>query len=107
MSILFCMKSNKISFDSDNYPDKLRSLPDPPKELFVLGTDLRELLARPTVAIVGSRKVSAYGQHVTAQLAAGLARAGVVIISGLAIGVDGIAHKAALEAGGLTLAVLP
>ncbi len=107
MSILFCMKSNKISFDDEQYPEKLRSLSDPPKELFVLGADLQELLARPAVAIVGSRKVSAYGQHVTTQLAADLARAGVVIISGLAIGVDGIAHKAALEAGGLTLAVLP
>lgn len=107
MSILFCMKSNKISFDSENYPEKLRSLSDPPKELFVLGADLQELLARPAVAIVGSRKVSAYGQAVTLHLAVELARAGVVIISGLAIGMDGIAHQAALEASGLTVAVLP
>lgn len=72
-----------------------------------MGADLGELLSRPAVAIVGSRKVSAYGQAVTIQLAAELAKAGVVIISGLAIGMDGVAHRAALEAGGLTLAVLP
>lgn len=64
-------------------------------------------MQRPRVAIVGSRKVTTYGREVTRTLAADLARAGVVVISGLAIGVDSIAHTAALEAGGLTLAVLP
>ena len=59
------------------------------------------------VSVVGSRKVSAYGKAVTSQLATGLARAGVVIVSGLAIGVDSIAHKATVEAGGQTIAVLP
>lgn len=69
--------------------------------------DLHEIFPRPRVAIVGSRKVSAYGKAVTATFARELAEQGIVIVSGLAIGVDGIAHRAALESGGLTVAVLP
>lgn len=61
---------------------------------------------RPTVAIVGSRKPTTYGKEVTHQLAYELASKGVVIVSGLALGVDAIAHRGALEAGGTTLAVL-
>lgn len=101
------MKIKKILSDSDDYPKKLLALADAPKELYVLGTGVDELQARPAVAIVGSRKVTAYGQQVTAKLAGELARAGVIIVSGLAIGVDAIAHRAALEAGGITIAVLP
>jgi len=65
------------------------------------------LMQRPRIAIVGSRKVSTYGQTVTRQLAQELAARGVVIVSGLAIGVDALAHRAALDVGGLTMAVLP
>jgi DNA processing protein len=101
------MKIKKISLTSEQLPSKLAQIADPPLKLHVLGAHLDELLTRPAVAIVGSRKVSPYGKVVTAQLASELARAGVVIISGLAIGVDGIAHRAALEVGGLTIAVLP
>lgn len=61
---------------------------------------------RPSVAIVGTRKPTAYGREVTHKLAFELAKRGVVIISGLALGVDGLAHRAALEAGGTTIAVL-
>lgn len=73
----------------------------------MVGGDVNELLQRPSVTVVGSRKVSSYGQAVTTQLVSAMARAGIVIISGLAFGVDSIAHKAALEAGGITIAVLP
>lgn len=79
----------------------------PPKQLCVVGGDVNELLKRPSVTVVGSRKVSAYGRAVTMNLAGELAKAGVVIISGLALGVDSLAHKAALQVGGLTIAVLP
>lgn len=61
---------------------------------------------QPTVAIMGTRKPTAYGNEVTHQLAFDLAKRGVVIVSGLALGVDGLAHRAALEAGGTTVAVL-
>jgi DNA processing protein len=102
------MESYKITeLTSVNVPERLRNIPQPPKTIFVLGHDVKELLDRPSVTIVGSRKVSTYGKIVAEKLAGELASAGILIISGLAIGVDSLAHKAALESGGLTLAVLP
>lgn len=77
------------------------------EQLQYVSNNLEDLFARPRVAIVGSRKISAYGRTVTARLAGELAKQGVVIVSGLAYGVDSVAHRAALEAGGLTIAVLP
>lgn len=97
----------KLTLSSNDFPDRLKTIHTPPKELFVTGENLINLLQRPCVTIVGSRRVTTYGKAVTAKLAGDLARAGVVVISGLAIGVDGIAHKAALEAGGISIAVLP
>jgi DNA processing protein len=76
-------------------------------ELFVSSNNLEDLLSRPRVAIVGTRKITPYGKSVTSQFASELARQGIVIVSGLAYGVDSVAHRAALEAGGLTIAVLP
>lgn len=101
------MHVNQLTLTKHLIPEKLRHIPQPPRELFVQGGNLEELLARPCVTIVGSRKVSAYGRAVTVQMATDLARAGVTVVSGLAIGVDSIAHQAALEAGGLAIAVLP
>lgn len=71
------------------------------------GNDPNDFASKPIVAIVGSRKPTPYGKQMTEKLAAELSRAGVVIVSGLAFGVDSIAHKAVLEAGGVTIAVLP
>lgn len=97
----------KLMFKSSGFPELLRHIPQPPNELYYSGVPLEELMARPRVAIVGSRSVTPYGKQVTLMLARQLAEQGIVIISGLAIGVDALAHQAALDAGGLTLAVLP
>ncbi len=82
----------------------MAELEDSPHLLYVRG----QILAKDSyaVALVGSREHSEYGRRVTTKLASGLARAGITVISGLARGIDGIAHRAALEAGGRTLAVL-
>jgi DNA processing protein len=86
------------------YPPLLAQLHDPPEKLYVRGR--AEVLAEPAVAIVGARSCSAYGSHVARSLARELAGAGLAIVSGLARGIDGEAHRGALEAGGTTVAVL-
>jgi DNA processing protein len=93
-----------ITWDSPQYPALLREIPASPPVLYVRG----ELTGEDAwaVAVVGTRRVSAYGREVTRQLTAALARSGVTIVSGLARGVDGQAHRAALDAGGRTIAVL-
>jgi DNA processing protein len=88
-------------------PHLVRDIPAPPAQLFVEGDSFSDLLARPRIAIVGSRKISPYGRAVTEQIATAFARAGAVVVSGLALGVDSIAHQAALDARGTTMAVLP
>ena len=98
------MKINRATPDKHNYLQLLTHIPAAPKQLFIMGTLPSQRL--PSVAIVGTRKPSSYGKEVTQRLAYDLAKKGVVIISGLALGVDGIAHRAALEAGGTTIAVL-
>jgi DNA processing protein len=88
------------------YPPLLRQLYDPPLQLYLRGDAAPELLARPSVAIVGARSCSAYGAEVARGLGRELAAAGVVVVSGLARGIDGEAHRGALEAQGPTVAVL-
>lgn len=98
------MKINRISPDNSTFLKELSYIAKPPKKLSYIGTlpDSRP----PTVAIVGTRKPTRYGKEVTEQFAHALATRGVVIVSGLALGVDGLAHKVCLEAGGTTIAVL-
>jgi len=87
------------------FPRLLRSIHDPPPGLFIRGAAPVELLDRPSVAVVGARACSHYGSSVAASLARELAEAGVLVVSGLARGVDGAAHRGALQAG-TTVAVL-
>ncbi len=91
-------------------PEHLRNIKGPPKQLYVRSHTPQafdDMMGRTRVAIVGSRKLSPYGEIVTRRFAGELAAQGVVIVSGLAYGIDAIAHRAALEVGGLTFAVLP
>ncbi|MGB2875264.1 MAG: DNA-processing protein DprA [Gaiellaceae bacterium] len=88
------------------FPPLLRELHDPPPGLFLRGSAEEALLARPAVAVVGARACSSYGGQVARLLGRELAAAGLVVISGLARGVDGEAHRGALEADGATVAVL-
>jgi DNA processing protein len=88
------------------YPSLLEQLHDPPTRLYVRGEAELDLLAFPAVAVVGARSCSAYGSEVARMLGRELAAAGVVVVSGLARGIDGEAHRGALEADGPTVAVL-
>ena len=97
------MKINKITPDDNEFTKTLTSVVPKPQALYYIGT--LPAVRQAAVTIVGTRKPSKYGQEVTHMFAYELARRGVVIVSGLALGVDGIAHRAALEAGGITLAV--
>lgn len=99
------MEINRITPDEHIFSRRLAHIANPPKSLCYMGK-LPEVSA-PVVSIVGSRKPSAYGKEVTERLATDLAKAGCVIVSGLALGVDCIAQKAAIEAGGTVVAVVP
>ena len=99
------MEINRITPDEHIFSQRLGHIANPPKSLCYMGK-LPETKA-PVVSIVGSRKPSAYGKEVTERLATDLAKAGCVIVSGLALGVDCIAQKAAIEAGGTVVAVVP
>lgn len=98
------MKINKVSPLEHSYLQILGSIANSPKELYIMGSIPPQ--RQVSVAIIGTRKPSSYGKEVTAKLAHELAKRGVIIVSGLALGVDGIAHTAAIEAGGTTIAVL-
>ena len=88
------------------FPELLRQIHDPPRLLYLRGGGEVDLLARRAVAIVGARACSPYGSQVARTLGRELAVAGLVVVSGLARGVDGEAHRGALEAEGVTVAVL-
>lgn len=93
-----------LSLDHPDYPSNLKAIPDPPSVLFVRGTiEPRDLVS---IAVVGSRAASSAGIAFTEQLCADLARQGVTVVSGFAIGIDSAAHRGALKANGRTLAVL-
>lgn len=93
-----------ITWDDADYPARLREIAQPPPVMYLRGDFIED--DAWAVAIVGTRRVSSYGRQVTEEIATFLAQNGVTVVSGLARGVDGIAHQAALNAGGRTLAVL-
>ena len=97
------MKINSISISDPCFGNKLSSVSPQPKRLFYIGNPD---ISGPTVAIVGTRKPTVYGKSVTLDLAEKLAKRGVMVVSGLALGIDGIAHQGALNVGGRTVAVL-
>lgn len=93
-----------ISVESDHYPPLLKEIPGPPYLIYIKGN--KELLLEKMISIVGSRKFTEYGKRVAGGFGRDLANAGLVVVSGLALGIDAIAHQGALEAKGKTIAVL-
>ena len=100
------MTLTRLARGGHGYPPLLAAIHDPPPQLWLRGSADAELLARPSVAIVGARACSSYGRTVARSLARDLAASGVVVVSGMARGVDGEAHRGAVEVGGPTVAVL-
>lgn len=98
------IEARVITRDAEDYPSLLSEIHDPPVVLYVRGS--LEVLDRPCLAIVGSRRCTTYGINAAQSLARDLAAHGVTIISGLARGIDAAAHRGALEAGGRTVAVV-
>ncbi|MGE5240930.1 MAG: DNA-processing protein DprA [Bacteroidota bacterium] len=92
-----------ITWADPDYPPLLREIPDPPSMFYVLGE--RALLSGPQLAVVGSRNPTPMGRENAHAFAKSLAAAGLTVTSGLALGIDGAAHRGALEAGGTTVAV--
>ena len=98
------MKINHTTPEAHEYTAPLNYIDQPPKTLHYLGT--LPSSRQPSVAIVGTRKPTSYGREVASRFARELAQAGVVIVSGLALGIDATAHRACLDSGGTTIAVL-
>lgn len=92
------------TWDDDDYPSNLRQIDTPPPLLYVRGGFVEA--DEWAIGIVGTRRASAYGREVAHTLATELAKAGITIVSGLALGIDAVAHEAALDAGGRTIGVL-
>lgn len=93
-----------LTWENTSYPDLLREIPAAPPLIFIRGQF--EPIDRWAVAVVGTRRMTAYGRQVTRDLVAGLVHNGITIVSGLARGIDAIAHRTALEEGGRTIAVM-
>lgn len=94
-----------LAFSDEGYPEPLREIPDPPLVLYVRGT-LPDFTDRLSISIVGTRKCTQYGKQAAWHFAGNLAQRGAIIVSGMALGIDGTANRAAIEAGGETVAVL-
>jgi DNA processing protein len=100
------MSARSVRRGTAAYPPLLAAIYDPPPQLWVRAEGDLGILERPCLALVGARSCSSYGRAVARSLARDAAAAGAVVVSGLARGIDGEAHRGALDAGGLTVAVL-
>jgi len=98
------MGISAVTYDEKNYPENLKNIKDPPQVLYVRGT-LKESDSI-LIAIVGSRKMTSYGKNVCEQFGRDLVACGITIVSGLALGIDSVAHRIAVESGGRTIAVI-
>lgn len=95
-----------IKFSDSEYPQLLKTINSRPKQLYYKGK-LDSAILKNCLAVVGSRKMTSYGKQATKTLVSSVASAGITIVSGFMYGIDATAHKAALEAGGRTIAVMP
>jgi len=94
-----------LTIDDESYPQLLKEIYDPPALLYYKGT-LNKKIAQTNLAVVGSRKASIYGRQVIEEIVAPLARENLIVVSGLALGIDAMAHNETLKQGGVTYAVL-
>jgi DNA processing protein len=104
LGVLDRMGIHLLAVGHASYPPRLSELYDPPACLFVRGDP--EALNAPSVAVVGSRRCTPYGRHAAESIGGALASHGVAVVSGLALGIDGAAHRATVDAGGTPVAVL-
>ncbi|OQY31727.1 MAG: DNA protecting protein DprA [Spirochaetaceae bacterium 4572_59] len=100
------MKTNQIDIFSEEYPDSLRQIADPPRILYYRGEWNPEIFEQ-TISVVGSRKMTRYGRFMTESLVTEIAEAGITVLSGFMYGIDATSHKAAVDAEGKTIAVMP
>ena len=91
-----------VKISDSGYPESLKNIPDPPKALYIEGV----LPHGRNIAIVGTRKMTDFGKEMAAKVTKELVKEGFIIVSGMALGVDGVAHQTALDNGGKTIAVL-
>ncbi|MDZ4231369.1 MAG: DNA-processing protein DprA [Patescibacteria group bacterium] len=101
--IVVSMLHKTLNLKDEGYPRLLAEIPGPPERIHIKG---KLPVGFPTVAIVGTRKATMEGKRLAGEFAAGLSKAGCVIVSGLALGIDSAAHEGALASGALTVAVL-
>lgn len=94
----------RIDIDSHEYPEKLRNIADPPKQLYCMGNT--DLLNETSIGVVGSRKYTIYGKQVAMMIGRRLSYAGIPVVSGLAAGIDGYAHQGVVQSGGKAIGVL-
>src|SRR3989344_3588610 len=94
----------EIKLGGKDYPKLLVQIPDPPQQLYCRGN--LELLNSECFAVVGTRKLTSYGKEATQKIVIGLVQTGFTIVSGLAMGIDAVAHQTALDTGGKTIAIL-